>query len=156
MSEVKYQKIVVFLSFNEYDKNLILNGIRLASIFKKELCLFHNYSKKEKSKAEFYKEKLSDYTVFVKNEIPGLKVSTMLSSESITYLPEKLADDYEAIVLVVDSNNYKKYKNAIAESPVPFMFINGKNEKVSEFKKIILPIDFRKENNTVCDYCDYK
>ena len=146
MTESKQQKIIVFVSFNDFDKNLILNGIRLATIFKKELCLCYNYSIKEKKELDMLKQKLSDYTFPIKNEIPQLKVSTLLSSENLSYLPEKLADDFEAILLVADANDYKKYKNAIHETSVPFLFVNGKEKVVSEFKKLILPIDFRKEN----------
>ncbi len=155
MSKTKQQKIIVFVLFNENDKNLILNGIRIASIFKKELCLCYNYSKKEKKNKESIREKLTAYTVPIKNDVKGLTVSTLLSAENMTYLPEKLADDYEAIVLLADSNNFKKYRNAIAESPVPFLFVNGKEEKVPDFKKVILPIDFRKENQDSMLWASY-
>ena len=39
MGEFKEQKIAVILSFTETDPVLINNGIRIATIFKKELCL---------------------------------------------------------------------------------------------------------------------
>jgi hypothetical protein len=52
MSENKEQKIVVLLSLTDTDKNLILNGIRIASIFNKELCLCYNHSKKEKKEKD--------------------------------------------------------------------------------------------------------
>lgn len=146
MAKVKHQKIVVFLSLNQFDKNLILNGIRIATIFNKELCLCYNYLKKEKQKKEELREKITEYIIPIKNELPGLNISTLLISESWTFLPEKLADDYEAIVLLADTNDFHKYKNIIAESSVPFLFVNGKVENVSEFKKLILPIDLRKEN----------
>lgn len=146
MAEVKHQKIIVFLSFTEIDKNLILNGIRLATIFKKELCLCYNYSNKQKQKKEELKERLTAYLNPVKNELPGLKISTLLLSENLIYLPEKLADDFEAILMIADAHEFKKYKNSIAESSVPFLFVNGKEESISEFKKLILPIDLRKEN----------
>jgi hypothetical protein len=97
MAESKQQKIIVFISLNDSDKNLILNGIRLATIFRKELCLCYNYTKKDKNQKEKIKQKLLDYTYPVKNEIPGLPVSTLLTREELTYLPEKLADDFEAV-----------------------------------------------------------
>src|SRR5665647_729364 len=109
MAEIKAQKIVVLLSLNPTDKNLILNGIRIATIFKKELCLCYNYSKKEKNEKEELKEKLTAYLNPVKNELPGLKISTLLLSESLTNLPEKLADDFEAILMIAGSGEFKKY-----------------------------------------------
>ena len=147
MTEVKHQKIIVFLSFDETDKNLILNGIRIASIFRKELCLCYNYVKKEKQKKEILKEKLTAYLNHVKNQIHNLKISTLLLSESLTALPEKLADDFEAILIIADANEFQKYRKSVDESSVPFLFVNTKSEYTSEFKKLILPIDLRKENH---------
>lgn len=146
MAKVKHQKIIVFLSLKEADKNLILNGIRIASLFKKELCLCYNIQKKEKKRKEELKEKIAAYLTPIKNDLPGLMVSTLLLSENQSLLPEKLADDFEAIFMIADANDYGKYKNALSESPVPFLFVNAKEKYVSEFKKIILPIDLRKEN----------
>jgi hypothetical protein len=155
MTEVKHQKIIVFLSFSETDKNLILNGIRLATIFRKELCLCYNYSKKEKNKKDELKEKLAAYINPVKNELPGLKMSTLLLSESSAYLPEKLADDFEAILMIADAKEFKKYGKSLTESSVPFLFVNGQSEYISEFKKLILPIDLRKENRDSALWCSY-
>lgn len=155
MAEVEQQKIVVLLSLSETDKNLILNGIRIATIFKKELCLCYNYLKKEKHSKEVLREKLLSYLNPIKNELPGLKISTLFLSERLTYLPEKLADDFEAILLVANTNEFKKYKKSLEESSVPFLFVNGKDEYLSEFKKIILPIDLRKENSDSVLWCSY-
>jgi hypothetical protein len=43
----------------------------------------------------------------------------------------------------------------VKESPVPFLFVNEKCEKYSEFKKLILPIDLRKENADSALWCSY-
>lgn len=155
MAEVKHQKIIVFLSFTETDKNLILNGIRIASIFKKELCLCYNYPKKAINHKEQFKEKITSYLNPIKNELPLLKVSTLLLSEKPNYLPEKLADDFEAILMIADSNDFKKHKKALTESPIPYLFINGENDIISEFKKLIVPIDFRKENHDCILWSSY-
>jgi hypothetical protein len=155
MAEVKHQKIIVFLTLSKTDKNLILNGIRIATIFKKELCLCYNYSKKEKNEKEQLKEKLTSYLNPVKNELPGLKISTLLLSESLTNLPEKLADDFEAILMIAGSGEFKKYAKSVAESSVPFLFVNEKEEDFSEFKKLILPIDLRLENSDSAIWCSY-
>ena len=147
MEEVKQQKIVVLVSFAETDKNLILNGIRLANIFNKELCLCYNYSKKEKFEKTVLKEKLSDYLKPIKNEIPNLRISTLLISERLNNLPDKLADDFEAILLISGAGEFKKYATSVSESPVPFLFVNEKENQPSQFKKVILPVDMRRENS---------
>lgn len=155
MTEVKSQKIVVLLSVNEYDKNLIINGIRISSIFQKELCLCYNYSKKEKSDIEKIKSQLTDYVLPIKNELPFLKTSTLLLSESSSNLPEKLADDYEAIMIIASSGKFQKYSKSVAESAVPFLFVNENSEQYSEFKKLIFPVDLRKENSESALWCSY-
>lgn len=155
MAENKEQKIVVLLSLTAADKNLILNGIRIAGIFGKELCLCYNYTKKEKSEKEILKSKVVSLTNPVKNEIPELRISTLLVSENLKFLPEKLADDFEAIFLVAAASEFSKYAKSVAESPVPFLFVNEKSEQFSAFKKLIFPVDFRKEIADSALWCSY-
>jgi hypothetical protein len=155
MAEVKEQKIVVFLQLNEFDKNLILNGIRIAVIFKKELCLFYHLKKSEASEKEEVKSLLAAYVNQVKNEIPELPLSTLILSDRLREVPDKLADDYEAIVLVAGSLQFSKYTKALIESPVPFLFVSESNGEVSNFKKLVLPVDLRKENSDSALWCSY-
>jgi hypothetical protein len=155
MAEVKHQKIVVLLSLNSTDKNLILNGIRLATIFRKELCLCYNHSKKEKQKKDELRDQLTAYLTPVKTELPGLPISTLLLSESLFVLPEKLADDYEGILVISGTSEFSKYAKSIAESSIPFLFVNENEDRLPEFKKLILPIDLRKENSDSALWCSY-
>jgi hypothetical protein len=155
MAEVKQQKIAVFLSLTETDKNLIMAGIRISTIFKKELCLCYNYSKKEKKNIEVLKEKLSSYINPVRKELLRLEISTLLTSENLTYLPEKLADDYEVIIIVAGASVFSKYAKSVRESSIPFLFINENEEQLSVFKKLILPIDLRRENSDSTIWCSH-
>jgi len=117
--------------------------------------LCYNYSKKEKLNKDELGEKLTAYLNPVKNELPGFKISSLLLLESTTYLPEKLADDYEAILIIANSKDFKKYAKSVEESSVPFLFVNGEDEYVSDFKKLILPIDLRRENSDSVLWCSY-
>jgi len=155
VKDVKEQKIAVPLSFGDSDRNAILNGIKIASIFRKELCLLYNYNKKEEADIEHLSARLEEYTLPIKNEIPGFPVSTLLVSEQISELPDKLADDYEVILFVVPFSGYKHYSKALAESPVPFLFINESNNHISLFKNVILSIDQRKENSDSSLWASY-
>jgi hypothetical protein len=146
MGEIKNQKIVVLLHLAPSDKTLILNGIKIASIFKKELCLAYHYTKQEKEKRDEIRQKLKEYLLPVKNEIPDMKTSTLLVSGRVSEMPELLADDYEAIMLITEAFRFKTYSKAAASSPVPFLFISS-DAPVSSFQKIVLPIDIRKENS---------
>ncbi len=155
MSEVKVQKTVVLLSLNDTDKNLIINGIMISTIFQKELCLCYNYKKKEKSEIEKIKIQLQSYLAPIKNELPNLKVSTLLLSLTSTSLPETLADDYEAIIIITGNGKFQKFSKSLAESAVPFLFVNENSEQYSTFKKLILPVDIRKENSESALWCSY-
>lgn len=155
MTEKKEQKIVVFLSLQPSDKNLILNGIKIASIFQKELCLCYNYSKKQKKQHGQFKSNLFEYTDLIKNEIPQIKVSTILLSESVRQLPEKLSDDVEAIFLIASKSEFKKYSPAVSESPIPFLFVDEKLETVPDYKRMILPVDLRSESSDSALWSSY-
>jgi hypothetical protein len=146
MSEKKEQKIVVFITFTPADNNLILNGIKLASVFKKKLCLVYRMNSKNSKQREVFNQKLIEYTVPIKKEIPTLKTSVLLLKENIRELPDILADDYEAILLIANAGQFKKLSKAVTESPVPFLFIKPE-APLSEYKKIVLPVDLRKENS---------
>lgn len=155
MAEAKAQKIVVFLNFENTDKNLIMNGIRIASIFKKELCLCFHAGKKNSAITDDARLKLSEYLVPIKNELPGFPVSTLITTGRLRNMPEKLADDYEAIILVAGSGNFKKYAEAVTESPVPFLFVNEFSDTFSQFKKVVLPVDLRSENSESIVWSSY-
>lgn len=154
MSEKKEQKIVVLIHLTPVDKSLILNGVKVASIFKKELCLVYRYNKNEKKKRNGIRQKLKEYLVPVKREIPDLKTSVLLIPGPVSEIPEILADDYEAIMLITESLRYKYYSKAAGSSPVPFLFI-ASDAPVSLFKNIVMPVDIRKENSDSALWCSW-
>ncbi len=155
MTEKKEQKIIVLLSLLPSDKTLILNGIKIASIFKKELCLCFNHSKKQKNERSRMKTILADYTNPIKNELPNIKVSTLLLNEHVKDLPEKLSDDLEGIFLITGKSSFKKYFSAVTESPIPFLFVDEKLETIPEYKSLVLPVDLRKENSDSALWSSY-
>lgn len=152
---MKEQKIVVLLSLTSSDKMLILNGLKIASLFQKELCLLYNFSKKEKKYREELKQQLTNYSLPLKKEVSGLNVSTLLLSEKLVHLPEKLSDDFEAIFLIAPSSQFAKYSKAVTESPVPFLFVDENRETVPEYKNLVLPIDLRRENSDSALWSSY-
>lgn len=155
MTEKKEQKIIVLLSLKTSDRILILNGIKIASIFRKELCLFYNYTKKGRSQHEVFKSQLNEYTLPIKKELPGLKVSTLLLSEKKVDLSEKLSDEFEAIFVITLASEFSKISKSVSESAIPFLFINENNIVVPEYQKIILPLDFRKESGESALWASY-
>ena len=152
---MKEQKIIVLLRLDPSDKMLILNGLKIASLFRKELCLFYNVSKKEKKHYNLFKQKLTEYSLTLKKDIPEIKVSTLILSENLTHLPEKLSDDFEAIFLIASTLQFSKYSKALTESPIPFLFVDVTKETVSEFKNLVIPVDLRKENSDLALWSSY-
>jgi len=142
MSDQKEQKIAVLTHLDITDKSLIISGIKLASMFKKELCLVYNYSAKEKTKHLEFKTALENYLKPVKKEIPKLKTSVLVLSKKTAVLSETLADDYEVIIIVAKAKDFKLHSKSITESPVPFLFVNS-DAPVSNFNHVVLPVDIR-------------
>ncbi len=146
MGEYKEQKIVVILSLNESDPILIDNGIQLATIFKKELCLLiHNRKKQNKIPGNWLNQ-VENYISDIRNNDPGIKVSHLKLSESNKNLPDHLADEHEAILIITSTTSLTKYSDALKESPIPFLFVDEKRPEISMFKKIIVATDLRSEN----------
>lgn len=147
MDKVKKQNIAVLLRLDENNKVLIRNGLKLAGIFGKELCLLYNYRKKERKELEKLHRLLNENVEWAKKEKPEITTFPLLISERKSSLPDKLADDMETIVIVSAFSDFRKYSGSLSESPVPFLFVNEKSNCEPEFKHLTLPIDFRKENS---------
>ncbi|MCY1722740.1 hypothetical protein OU798_20490 [Prolixibacteraceae bacterium Z1-6] len=154
MTDSKEQKIVVLTELKPSDNTLILNGIKIASVFNKELCLVYNYRKKEKKHHSIFKQELKQYLIPIKKEVPGLKISTLLLSENWSIIPDILADEFEAIFLIANSQNFKQYSKVLSESSVPMLFVRP-NSKILDFNQIVQPIDLRKENSDSSLWCSY-
>jgi len=154
MSEKQEQKIVVFTQLENDDKSLILNGIKLATMFRKELCLMYNYPKKEKDKHANFKAGLQNYLEPIKKELPGIKTSVLVLSKKMAELPQTLADDYEGIILVASADRFKALSKAVSETPVPFLFVKP-DAAVSDFNKVVLPVDLRNETSDSAVWSSY-
>uniref|UniRef100_UPI0032168CA4 hypothetical protein n=1 Tax=uncultured Draconibacterium sp. TaxID=1573823 RepID=UPI0032168CA4 len=154
MTDPKEQKIVVLTELKKSDNSLILNGIKIATAFKKELCLVYNYRKKEKKNYSKLKQELKQYLIPIRKEVPGLQISTLLLSESWSTIPDILADEFEAIFLIANSLKFKLYSKVLSESPVPMLFVRPES-KIMDFNQIVQPIDLRKENSDSSLWCSY-
>lgn len=148
------QKIVICTELTNDDNALILNGIKLASIFNKELCLLYNYPVKRKKQHHEFRKSLQEYSAVVKKDVPNLKVSTLLLNESKGNLPDVLAEKFECIMLVANAVNFSQYSKCLSESPVPFLFVHP-NSQIMEFDQLVQPMDLRKENSDCSLWCSY-
>ena len=108
MKDPKEQKVVVLTELVNTDKNTILHGMKLAGIFNKELCLFHCLGKEKEANFLRADEALQGYKAILKKDIPQLKVSSLILEGSLRKLVGKLADEYEAVLVVASASSYKK------------------------------------------------
>ena len=155
MGEYKEQKIIVIITLTESDRILIKNGIRIATIFKKELCLLVHTGKKSGPTPEDFTEQLDTYTLDISNKNPGLRVTQLILSKSNKKLPDYLADEVEAILIITSSSSFSDYSSAVEESPIPFLFIDENSNEILAFKKIMLAIDLRTENKDSALWSSY-
>jgi hypothetical protein len=66
-----------------------------------------------------------------------------------------LVDEQEAILIIARQTLYRKWSRAVRHSPVPFLFINEKQTTISDYKKVILPVDLRKESRDAILWASY-
>jgi len=154
MDETNEQKIVVLTELKESDHQLILHGLKLAAVFQKELCLLYNYRAKHKKDHDDFKQKLQQYIVPVKQQLPKQKVSTLLLSENQRLLADVMAEKYEAIIFIANSMQFKSLSNMLSESPVPFVFVHPES-KIMDYSHLVQPIDLRKEISDSALWCSY-
>lgn len=98
---------------------------------------------------------LFGYKSILKKDIPQLPVSILILEGTLDKLIDPLTDEYEAILVVASATSYKKLAKTVRESSIPFLFINNHSEVISTYKKIIIPIDLRRENSDVALWCSY-
>ncbi len=155
MKDPKEQKVVVLTELLDSDINNILHGIKIAGIFQKELCLFHCLGRDNKSNFLRADDALLGYKNILNKDVPSLQVSTLILDGELEKLMDELTDDHEAILMVVSAKTYKKHAKAVRESSIPFLFINNQSPNISSYKKVIAPIDLRRENSDVSLWCSY-
>jgi len=155
MADRKEQKIAVLTENADSDKNLILHGIKLATAFQKELCFVFVQEKNKKADSGLAKTVLEGYRKVVNRDIPDLPVSSVfLHGDPVEAIPP-LVDEQEAILIIARQALYRKWSSSIRHSPVPFLFVNEKQKNLSDYKKVVLPVDLRKESRDAILWASY-
>jgi hypothetical protein len=147
------QKIVVYTALDERDTCLIHTGVQLAEHFGKELCLFHQVSERyNKGNTD---EKLKKYQHVLHHDFPNLPVTLLIAAFGKGKLAAHLADEHEAILLIAGSSAFKKLAIPLQNSPIPFLFVNEQMDSVPDFRKIVFPVDLRRQNRDVLKWILY-
>ncbi|HOY50169.1 MAG TPA: universal stress protein [Prolixibacteraceae bacterium] len=138
------QKIVVFTTLEESDIPLMVCGVRVASVFRKELCLF--YQAAGAAHSLDIDRQLEEYRRQLHREWPALPVSVIVAPFRGERLATTLADEHEAVMLIAGASRFRQLSRALHSSPVPFLFANEKTPFHSDFRKIVFPVDLRPQN----------
>jgi len=142
MSNISEQKIVVVCDFSERMKEVIIHGVRLADILKKELCLTAIWKSKEQK--THLQEKLISATQTIKQNVPDMRVSSLLIKNSLLENLDKLTWDYDAVLVVLHQADMKLGLKAFRESSIAFLFVNGDAPEFLNYKNVLIPLDYRK------------
>lgn len=142
MSGNTEQKIVVICDFLEYMKEVIVHGIRMAQVLNKELCLTASWHRKEQKAV--IQNQLIRATESIRKNFPELRISSLLIKNSLNDNIDKLAWEYDAILVVLHKVMLKPALKALRESSIAFLFVQGDSPDFLAYKNVLVPVDFRK------------
>ncbi len=153
MPNISEQKVVVVCDFTEHMNDVIVHGIRMADILNKELCLVVIWN--GKGQKGLIQEKISRFSLNIKTNLPQMKISTLLLQNSLHYHIRKLADVYNAVLVVLHQAAFKSGLKAFRESTVAFLFVNGSLPDFLGYKNVLVPVDFRKASKETALWASY-
>ena len=142
MSNIYDQKIVVVCDFAVTMKDVIVHGVRIADILKKELCMVAFW--KDKNQKAQVQEQLTNASSRLQANLPGILLSTLLLQGSLLENMAKVVDSYNAVLIVLHQSAVKTGLKAFRESTVAFLFVNGSVPEFLRYKNILVPVDCRK------------
>ncbi len=153
MANISEQKIVVICDFSERMKEVIVHGVKMASILKKELCLTAIW--KNKDQKSRIQEKLNSATKVIRQNIPEMKVSSLIIRNSLREHIDKLTWDYDAVLIVLHQADIRSGLKAFRESSIAFLFVNGDSPDYLSYKNVLIPLDYRKASKETALWASY-
>ena len=147
------QKIVVICDFSERMKEVIVHGVRMAAVLRKELCLTAIW--KDKAQKIHLQEKLIQTSKSLKGNLPDMEISWLLLQKSLQDNMQKLVDDYEAVLVVLHQKDINWAIKAFRLSSIAFLFVNGEIPRFLSYKNVLVPVDFRKASKETSLWASY-
>lgn len=142
MSGNTEQKIVVICDFSERMREVVVHGIRMAQVLNKELCLAASWYRKEQKPD--LQEKLIGATESIRQSFPELRISSLLIKNSLNDNIDKLAWEYDAVLVVLHKEMLKPALKALRDSSIAFLFVQGDSSDFLTYKNVLVPLDYRK------------
>lgn len=143
MANITEQRIMVLCDFSESMNDAIVHGVRMAAIFRKELCLFYPLQNKGKAEKLAVQKALGLIIQKVKKDLPDIPVSSLTLKGDLEKTVGRVAEQYDGIMLVLTSEKLKTKLPALQKSQIPFLFVKGSQSNYLTYKKAMLPVDFR-------------
>ncbi len=147
------QKIVVVCDFSETMKDVVVHGVRMADILKKELCLVAFW--KNISQKNNIQDRLMLTSKKLKSNLPDRPISCLLLQSSLRNNMAKLADEYEAVLIMMHQSKVQSGLKAFRESTIAFLFVNGSLPEFLQYKNVLLPVDCRKASKEAALWPSY-
>lgn len=154
MKNISEQKVTVLCDFSDSMNGVILHGIFIAAFLEKELCLLALSEKNNQDKTEIH-DHLSEIAKTIKTKAKQMVVSTLVLKGSLEKNAERLTDKYDSVILILNREKIQVKIKALQESTIPYLFVEGKTTDLISYKKVILPIDFRKEMKETSLWASY-
>jgi hypothetical protein len=133
----------------------IAHGVQIAGIFKKELCLFHPLGTGGKEKRLEAQKKLGTVIRELKHQVKDIPLSSLTLKGDLSGTIDRLAEDYDGIMLVLTSENIRKKIPALQQSLIPFLFIRECTREYLRYNRIILPVNTRKAIKSTALWASY-
>lgn len=143
MIKLSEQKIMVYCDFEESIASAVAHGLRIAGIFKKELCLFHPLGTDYKGKREEAQKKLETIIRKLKPQAEGIPVSSLTLKGNLPDTIDRIIEDYDGIMLVLTTENIGEKIAVLPESQIPFLFVSGSFPEYLHYDRVLLPVDTR-------------
>lgn len=144
---------MVICDFSERMKEVVVHGVRMAGVLRKELCLTAIW--KDKAQKMLLQEKLIQTSKSLKGNLPDMEISWLLLQKSLLNNMQKLVDDYEAVLVVLHQVDISWSLKAFRESSIAFLFVNGEMPRFLSYKNVLVPIDFRKASKETSLWASY-
>ncbi len=149
------QKIFVWCDFSDEMDNAIQHAAKIASILKKELCLFHIWARKLHEKVEMAEAKLRGIASHTVQKTPDLKVHYIVRQESFSDILTDLAEVYDCILLVAHKNAVSKILPELKYSGFPFLFVSSKECIDQVYNRIVVPVGYMKKSKDLALWASY-
>ncbi|MCK4922252.1 MAG: universal stress protein [Bacteroidales bacterium] len=151
--------IIIPWDFSTLAEKALANASLISNILGRDIVLLHLVEKKESIIPAT--EKLKAKIEILQKEIKQ-KIHPLVMSGNIFDKISDVANDYKAEMVIMGTHGRKGIQRitgsralrVIANSKVPFLIVQDK-PKADVFRKIVFPVDFRKENKEKVAWVNY-